>query len=134
MVPKAVLGTDLAVSSRLRLGSELLLNGFGASQPERYPETAGLARVALGEQVTLGSTGLAIIGGWQVHPLLDLSFMFLTNPRDRSALGFAGLSYSISDNTVMKGGLYFPVSGRQGVEGEYALYPTFAFVELKAVI
>lgn len=141
-VARAVLGLRIKPTTKLTTSVELFYNGFGSLDREDYLAVATSERVAIGEVVALG----ALYGGssllWEVHPLVKISGALLANLRDPSALLFTGLVYSAASNVDLIAGAYLPIGRVPDISraplvvprGEYGLFPTFFFLELKLAV
>jgi hypothetical protein len=141
-VARAVLGLRLKPTTTLTTSVELFYNGFGSVDPADYLAIASSERVAIGEVVALG----AFYGGatllWELHPLVKVSGALLANLTDPSALLFSGVVYNAASNVDLIIGAYLPIGRNPDISrtplvvprGEYGLFPTFFFLELKLAV
>ncbi len=135
---KAATGATFHPTEKLTIGPELSFDSAGAAHARDYLSSALSPRVAIGEQVTLGRFYGSAIADWQPHPLLHVVVATIANLRDPSALASVTLAYSVAANATAQLGGYIPLGRRPGSDltprSEFGLYPTFGFLELKAVL
>ena len=100
------------------LFAEYYRSGFGEAQSRYTAESlspALLARLRRGESFVTGMDYLSLGATWGVTPLLQLMPTVIVNLRDRSQLIDLQAAWSVSDNTVIKGGIRV-VGGGRGTE------------------
>ncbi len=140
-VLRAVAGATLRPVSKLTLSPELYYNGFGAARPEDYIPVALSERVGLGEQTALGKLYAGAASDWEIHPLVHIMTLAVSNLRDPSALASVAVSHNLADNAQLIAGGFAPFGEKPKVEGffpqpqsEFGLYPYFVYAELKLVL
>jgi len=137
-VIKAAAGATFHPTDKLTIDPELLYSGAGAAHANEYLAAALSPRVAIGEQTTLGRYYAAAVADWEVHALVHVVGATIANLRDPSALISVAVSYSVAANANAQLGGYFPLGARPSSvtspDSEFGLYPTFGFLELKAVL
>jgi hypothetical protein len=140
VVPRALVGLSLKAIKKLTLGAEVYFNGFGRYQPRDYVLLLTSERLRVGELTNTGMFYAGVLAEWQVHPLINLGGVLLSNVRDPSGLLLLSVRYNVAPNVELQGGVYLPMGRhpdlRRGFEvrSEFGLYPTFAFIELKLAI
>lgn len=124
------------------LFAEYYRNGFGDGASDYTASDIGSdsrARLARGRTFVTGRDYLALGASWDWTPLVKLEPTLIANLRGGSALFDAQLTWSLSNDTLFKMGLRFPLGGRGtefgGLEiapgvGEYLGRPTQVFLRL----
>ena len=110
---KTVLRGTLGIDRRVTLSSRDLylvaeyqhdgLGSGGAAQNQSVRESKPFTR---GELQVLGRDEAAAQARYQLHPLWNLSLLWLWNLNDRSSLLAPSLSYSASNEVTLTGGLF----------------------------
>jgi len=123
------------------LSPEVFYDGFGARDSAGLLAAATSRRLAVGEQVLLGRLHAGLVGDLELHPLLHLGGAGIVAFVDPSGLFSLTLRYSVADDVDAVLGGYVPVGRRPTATGalpaprsEFGLFPTFAFLSLRAVI
>ena len=139
---KTVLRGTLGIDRRVTLFSRDLylvaeyqhdgLGSSGAGQNQSVRESKPFAR---GELQVLGRDEAAAQARYQLHPLWNLSLLWLWNLNDRSSLLAPSLSYSASNEVTLTGGLFKGFGNDSpGAEGppasEYGGLGTTAYLSL----
>ncbi len=136
LVVRSTIGADrlFQVGGRdLFLLVEYQRDGFGAADPDDYLALVQSDPFLRGEMQVLGRDETVVQATYQLHPLWGLSGLWLTNLNDQSALWSPGVSYSVSDEAAIMGGLYFAVGdSRRTLEtplpSEYGLTGTTGYL------
>jgi len=150
-VPRVVLGARARPRSHVMVGGELYYQGFGTWDTADYYRVVLSERVAMGELFGLGRLYAAALCDWEAHALVHVTGALVANLHDPSALLSLGARYNLAANVELTGGVYLPlgrvphltrVSAPGGAStlmvgeprSEFGLYPTFVYLELKAVM
>lgn len=134
---RATVGVDRSYSlgSRmLYLAAEFQHDGFGAANAAELPAVLQSAAAARGELQVYGRHELVLRGEYDIHPLVRTDFLTIWNLCDGSFLLGPGVSYSMSGETDLRGGLFFGL-GDGATAGnlpgsEYGLVPTSGYLAL----
>ncbi len=110
---------------------------FGASSAEELLDVFRSDPVARGEMQVFGQDELAGQAAYQIHPLLNCSFLVLWNLNDLSALVVPGASYSVSNEVTLQGGLYLGIGDGTpesllDIPSEYGIVPATVYLALTA--
>lgn len=89
---------DAQVTSTLNLSLQYLYNGAGAETPSGYPAAATSAMTEEGLSFLLGRHYLLAASSWQVHPLVSVNMLLITNLGDGSLLVRPLTAISLGDN------------------------------------
>ena len=87
---------------------------FGAFSAEQYEKVLASKHFIRSELQTLGEDEMVAQVSYQLHPLANISFLWLTNLSDGSNLVSPSFSYSASDEVVVVGGVFLG-AGEEGV-------------------
>jgi hypothetical protein len=89
-----------------------------------------------GELLVLGRNSAAVQFSAQVHPLWSADALILTNLSDPSALFGPGLTYSVGDETTIRGGVFIGAGAETSASGapgsEYGAVPFVGYLSLTA--
>jgi hypothetical protein len=137
-VVRAALGVDRRVSLMNRdlyAVVEYQHDPFGASRPSDLKIVAMSPAATRHELQVLGEDEVAAQGTYQVHPLVSVELLALSNLRDGSALVSPALSVSLSDEANLRVGVFFPAGAGpspMGPRSEYGQQPVSAYLALSA--
>jgi hypothetical protein len=137
-VLRAALGLDrnfMVEGKDLYVIAEVQYDGFGASETSMLLEVAMSKWFSRGEMQTMGRWSGAIQASYQIHPLVGVDAMVLTNLRDGSTLVAPGLSWSATSTAALRLGA-FAGAGPGGLEpeawlqSEYGSIPILGYASL----
>ncbi len=86
--------------------AELQVDGLGAASADGLPAVLASKPFARGEMQVLGRTEAAIQASYQVHPLVEVDLMGLTDLSDGSLLVAPGASWSATAAATVRLGLF----------------------------
>lgn len=130
---QAVAGAQRQAGPYTLLLGEIYYNGWGTTDPDKYPALTLSKDYLLGNVLTLGKYSLAFQVSQQVSPLITLTPAVFANISDGSALLRIDGTYSISNYTDMMGGLFLGAGKRpdNGVwKSEYGGAPISLYIEI----
>lgn len=133
---EAVVGIDWHIPIKMHMALELLYNGYGTDDPDKYidysidwdkldlskidpndpydmsnqnltPDRG--QRLARGEAFSMGRYYAGLMINQELHPLASLVFSSIVNFRDPSAMFALGLRWSVSQNVRLTAGAMVPV-------------------------
>ncbi len=111
-------------------------DGFGAAGASELPALLSSAPFRRGELIVLGRDTAALQASYRLHPLWTADALFLWNLGDPSALIAPGLTYSLSGEATLRGGLFVGAGDERtdtGLPGsEFGAVPLIAYVSLTA--
>jgi hypothetical protein len=115
--------------------AEYQYDGFGGRAPEGYIDVATSAPYTRGEMQTLGTDTGLFQGSYQLHPLVGIDGLIMTNLRDGSGLFAPGVSWSVAREGSLRGGVYLPwglspAPPEQPLRSEYGTAPPSAYLSL----
>ncbi len=126
----AVAGRDLYVVL------EYQRDGFGAAGASELPGLLSSAPFRRGELIVLGRDAASLQASIRLHPLWTADALLLWNLGDPSALIAPGLTYSLSGEATLRGGLFFGAGDERtdsGLPGsEFGAVPVIGYVSLTA--
>ena len=132
---RAALGIDrsfLAGDREVFLVAEVQYDGFGAAAAEDLLAVALSRPFVRGEMQVLGRWTAAGRGSVQVHPLVGVDLLLLSNLGDGSLLVAPGVSWSATSAISVRAGAYAGSGeglGTVGLPGsEYGLVPSLGYV------
>jgi hypothetical protein len=132
---RAVLGADYRFPKDVRVVGEYYLNGFGATNPDRYLARAASPRFARGEIFNVGRQYVGFVADWEAHPLLHLIAQGQANLLDPSALLGPAFALSLSDEAALEAGAYFGLGEGLAASGvphsEFGPAPNVYYVAAK---
>jgi hypothetical protein len=138
-VARFTLGVDRSFSLGARtlyVAVEFQHDGFGAANAAELQEVVLSAPARRGELQVYGRDETVARGSLDVHPLLATDLLVIWNLGDASALLGPGVSYSVSNEVSMRGGLFIGVGADVQPDGafgsEYGLVPLSGYVSLTA--
>lgn len=151
---RAVVGADGRPTSTTTLSGEFYLQSFGADDPTEYLQIAESSRFERGEVWQMGQLYAAFVVAQEITPLVSASASVISNLRDPSALLSLNGSWSVADNADVVFGGYVGLGAspdtilvdfpggvpeapssetiRQSVNSEFGLYPSTAFLQIRA--
>ncbi len=113
---------------------ELQYDGFGVESTSNLLTILGSKPFVRGEMQVLGEWSLATQGAYQVHPLVGIDALLLTNLRDGSALLAAGLSWSATAAASVRLGLFVGAGddavGPTSLGSEYGSVPEIGYLSV----
>ena len=138
VVFRGTLGLDRQVQIQRRdlfLIVEYQRDGLGAAGPDEYLDVLRSRTFFRGEHQVLGRDETVVQASYQIHPLWNLSGLWLWNLNDRSALVSPSFAYSASDEASIAGGVFLGFGDDESTLGrplpsEYGLSGVTAFVSL----
>jgi hypothetical protein len=120
---RAIIGLDYQFPYNIYGLMEYQYNGAGTKNKDEYFSYFG--KLINGEIQNMGRNYLAIMGSYQVHPLVSTSLTNITNLGDGSGmLGITGTYNMYQDFNLGLGTMFF--YGNTG--GEYSYYPTAIYL------
>lgn len=131
---RGVGSTDYRFASGVYAFLEYYFNGFGEEDPVDYPLLFNADRVTRGEVFNFGRHYLGGILQYEPHPLVRTDLFGLWNLLDQSFLVGPLVTVSLSDESDLRAGAYFPIgTGLVGsrVQSEFGLYPQVYYVEIR---
>jgi len=90
---------------------------LGAASSEEYLAVLESKPFLLGEMQVLGRDEAVLQWAYQIHPLLSLAALVLSNLDDGSTLLSPSFSYSASDEATLTGGLFFGFGDDEATAG-----------------
>jgi hypothetical protein len=130
---EAVLGAERQVGPYTHVLGELYYNGWGADDPEDYAGLQLTERYLEGGALTLGKLNAGVQISRQMTALLTITPAVFANLSDGSTLLRMDGSYSLSDFSVLTGGVFLGLGDRpDGLEmrSEYGSVPPTLYVEV----
>lgn len=115
--------------------AEYQRDGLGAADANRYPVVLESSPFLRGELQVLGRDEALVQLSYQLHPLWNLSALWIWNLNDRSALISPSFAYSAGNNASITGGIFLgtgssEVAGTPALPSEYGLSGKTAFFSL----
>jgi hypothetical protein len=141
---RAALGADRQFDNGLSVMGELYVQTQGGQKPSQYLDVATSERFLRGETWAMGRYYGALAVSYEFLPILRAGMSAVVNLADPSALLGPSLSWSVADNVEVGAGGYTALGTRPDdeptgdparplrVRSEFGLYPTSAFVQVKA--
>lgn len=134
---RAVIGADGRPHARVSLAGEVYLQTFGEADASDY---LGLyltsKRFQRGEVWAAGQVYAAVSASYEVTPLVAVQGAGIGNLRDPSALVFASLSWSVSDESSLAAGVIAGVGEASdaplALSSEFGDVPTSGYLQLRA--
>ena len=119
-------------------------DGYGATNPDDYGRILRSAPYSRGEMQVIGRNEAALQASWQATPLLTTDLLTMWNMNDGSFLLSPAASYSLSNETYIRGGFFFGIGSGEGrsvsipAEGlsfvvpgsEYGIVPSSLYISL----
>jgi len=144
----SVIGIDYRFDNSLYVNSEYLFN----SQGDVHESILGMARMAVGQNISLGPHLIGMQITYEIHPLLSAQLIYIQSLPDKSYLASPTLSYSVSNESDLVCGTSLcsgkgPDSARLDItdpsgntetyniiesQSEFGSYPSIFFIEFKA--
>ena len=93
----------------LTIGAEYQRDGLGAAGPEELLTVLASDTYLRGEHQVVGRDEAVVQAGYQLHPLWNVSGLWLMNLNDRSAILGPSLRYSAGDNAAIAAGVFIGV-------------------------
>lgn len=90
---------------------------LGAANAAALGSANASAYARRGEMQVYGRDVVAVQATWQVHPLVSIDIVTLTDVRDGSVLGAPAIVWSTSQNTSMRAGAYFAIGSEATTAG-----------------
>ncbi len=106
---RGVIGAEARPHEKVILMLEYSYNGYGSANPARYAEILSSARVVRGEVFGAGKHQAAFAANFLATDALTASLSVLANLSDPSAMVIPNVEYSITQNVLIRGGLYVPI-------------------------
>ncbi len=121
---KLIAGADYQFTPDFYALAEYHYNGEGKTDKTKYE----FDRLLKGEILNLNKNYLALSGMYQLTPLLNSTFFFISSLNDKSSFYGLTFNYSYSDNLYLNlGGQYFSGSSFT----EYWYYPNSAYLQVE---
>ena len=138
IVFRGTVGLDrlLQISEKdLMLAVEYQREGLGATTPDGYLNVVLSDPSSRGELQVLGRDEVASQVSYQVHPLWNVTGLWIWNLNDRSALLSPSFTYSLSNEASILGGFFFnfgsdQVTGSRPLPSEYGARNNTAYLSL----
>lgn len=106
---RGVIGAEARPHEKLLLMLEYSYSGYGSANPSRYAAILSSARVQRGEIFGAGKHQAALAANFLATEALTASLSVLANLSDPSAMVIPTLEYSVTQNVLLRGGLYVPI-------------------------
>ena len=155
---RSVVGATWRPGATTSLSAEAYLQTFGATSPDEYLVVAASDRFARGEVWQMGRTYAALSVGQEITPLINGNLALIGNLEDPSAMLAPSLSWSLAENADLSAGAYAglgarpeevdpldlinpatlqpwgtkKLASRLGIQSEFGLIPTTAFLQMRA--
>lgn len=153
---RAVAGADGRPTTTTSLAGEVYVQSFGATDPADYLATLTSPRAARGEIWQMGQLYAALAVAQELTPLIYANASIISNLRDPSALLVLGGAWSVADNADVGFGSYWGLGQppetveisldpatllpvlpsdatiNRSVQSEFGLYPTTAYIQMRA--
>ena len=155
---RSVVGVTWRPTATTSLSTEAYLQTFGASSPDGYLLVASSDRFTRGEVWQMGRTYAALSLGQEITPLILGNLALIGNLADPSAMLAPSLTWSLAENADLSAGVYAglgarpeevdpldlvnpatlqpwgpkKLSSRLGIQSEFGLVPTTAFLQMRA--
>lgn len=134
---RAVVGVDrlfTPAGKDLYLVAEVQYDGFGASDVSKIPEVILSKPFIRGEMQVIGRWSAASQVSYQIHPIVGLDALALTNLDDGSTLVAPGVSWSATGAISVRAGVFLGFGAEselQGaIESEYGAISAIGYVSL----
>ena len=89
-------------------------DGYGAADPDEYSRVILSAPYRRGEMQVIGRNEAALQASWRATPLLTTDLLTMWNMNDGSFLLSPAASYSLSNETYIRGGFFFGIGSGEG--------------------
>lgn len=136
---RGAIGVDRAFglgSRDLYVVFEYQYDELGASDADEFIPVLLSAPARRGELLVLGKNSGALQLSMQIHPLWSADALVLANLGDPSALFGPGVSYSVGEETSLRGGVFFGAGTSTTMAGapgsEYGAVPFVGYLSLTA--
>ena len=109
LVFRGTIGLDRQLQVRgrdLTLLVEYQRDGLGAARPDEYRDLLESDTFLRGEHQVLGRDEAVVQASYQLHPLWNVSGLWLWNLNDRSAILGPSVAYSAGDNAAIAAGAF----------------------------
>ena len=109
LVFRGTIGLDRQLQVRgrdLTLLVEYQRDGLGAARPDEYRDLLESDTFLRGEHQVLGRDEAVVQASYQLHPLWNVSGLWLWNLNDRSAILGPSVAYSAGDNAAIAAGVF----------------------------
>ncbi len=116
MLGRAVVGAQYKPTAKTYVLMEAYVQSVGATKPADYREQAEGPRYRRGELVQLGRVYAAVMGSYQLTPLVALGGAVLSNLEDRSVLLMPNLNWSVAENAALSLGFLGGFGARPSLE------------------
>lgn len=138
---RSVLGAQYKPTEKTYVTVELYGQSLGADDPKDYLQQIASSRYQRGELVQLGRLYAALIGSYQLAPLVNLSGAVLSNLTDPSLLLMPSINWSAANNASLSLGALGGFGGRPSatvgtlgviqmeLTSEYGSVPFTAFIQ-----
>jgi len=138
---RSVLGAQYKPTEKTYVTVELYAQSLGADDPKDYLQQVTSIRYQRGELVQLGQLYAALIGSYQLAPLVTLSGAVLSNLTDPSVLLMPSINWSAANNASLSLGALGGFGGRPSatvgttddvqieLRSEYGSVPFTAFIQ-----
>ena len=138
LVFRGTIGVDrqLQVGGRdLTVLFEYQRDGLGAAGPHEYRDLLASETFLRGEHQVLGRDEAVVQASYQLHPLWNVSGLWLWNANDRSAILGPSVAYSASDDAALAAGAFIGIgadaaTGDVPLPSEYGLAGLTGFISL----
>lgn len=122
-------------------------DGYGATDPDDYLGVLLSDPYSRGELQVIGRNETALQASWQATPLLTADFLTTWNMNDGSFLLSPAASYSLSNESYIRGGFFFGIGAGEGSTvppiggeepaltlpgSEYGIVPSSLYISLTA--
>ena len=138
-IARFTLGVDRSFPLGVRtlyVAVEYQHDGFGAANAAQLQEVVLSAPARRGELQVYGRDETVVQASLDVHPLVNTNVLVIWNLGDASALLAPGVSYSVSNEVSMRGGVFIgagaDVQAGGAIGSEYGLVPLSGYVSLTA--
>ncbi len=138
-VARFTVGVDRSFALGVRtlyVALEYQRDGFGAADAAGLPQVLLSAPAGRGELQVYGRDEAVLQGSLDLHPLVAADALAIWNLGDASLLLGPGVSYSLSNEVSMRGGVFIGVGADVQPDGtlgsEYGLVPLSGYVSVTA--
>ena len=115
--------------------AEYQRDGLGGANADQYAGVLASDTYLRGEHQVMGRDETFVQASYQLHPLWNLSGLWISNLNDRSALVSQSFAYSAGNNALITGGAFFGIgsddfTSNKALPSEYGLAGKAAFLSL----
>ena len=136
LVLRGTIGLDrqLQVGGKdLTLAVEYQRDGLGAAAADEYPDLLESDTYLRGEHQVLGRDEAVVQASYQLHPLWNVSGLWLWNLNDRSAILGPSVAYSAGDDAAIAAGAFIGIGADAATDdrplpSEYGLAGVTGFI------